>query len=72
MAPGRTALSWRRVAAAFLMFALTLLIAAFVYVVGLLSDWTGQHRVPMETTVGAIVILVVGSLVSFWIFRSRR
>ena len=72
MASGRTALSWRRVAAALLMFVVTLLLAAFVYTVGLLSDWSGQHRVPMETSVGAVVILVVGSLVSIWILRSRR
>ena len=71
MAPGRTGLSWRRVAVAVLLFVVTLLLAAFVYVVGLLSDWTGQHRVPMETTVGALVILVVGSLASIWVLRSR-
>lgn len=72
MASGGTRSSWRRRAAALLMFGATLLVAAFVYVVGLFSDWSGHHRVPPETTIGAVVILVVGSLISVWILRSRR
>jgi hypothetical protein len=72
MATGGAARNWRRRVAALLMLGVTLLAAAFVYLVGLLSDWSGQHRVPMETTVGAALILVVGSLVSLWILRTHR
>lgn len=61
----------RRWVAALLLFATTIVVAAFVYLVGVLSDWSGQHRVPIETTVGAAVILVVGSLLSLWVLRSR-
>ena len=61
----------RRWVAALLLFATTIVVAAFVYLVAVLSDWSGQHLVPIETTVGAAVILVVGSLLSLWVLRSR-
>jgi uncharacterized membrane protein (DUF485 family) len=72
MAAWGTARHWRRRVAALLMLAGTVLLAAFVYLIGYFSDWSGQHRVPIETTVGAVVILVVGSLASVWILRTRR
>ena len=72
MASGGTARHWRRRLAALILLVATALLAAFVYLVGYLSDWSGQHRVPLETTVGAVVILIVGSLVSVWILRSHR
>jgi lipopolysaccharide export LptBFGC system permease protein LptF len=69
MTPGRTGSRRGRRAAAILVLAATLLLAAFIYVVGLLSDWSGQHRVPPETTIGALVVLAIGALVSFAILR---
>jgi hypothetical protein len=69
MAPGRTGSRRGRRAAAILVLAATLLLAAFIYVVGILSDWSGQHRVPPETTIGAVVVLVVGSLAASLILR---
>jgi hypothetical protein len=70
MKSGGTARRQRR-AVAVLLVAATIVVAAFVYVVGVLSDWSGQHRVPVETTVGAAVILLIGVLVSLWIARPR-
>jgi hypothetical protein len=61
---------WRRRSAAVLILGVTILAAAIVYLVGLFSDWSGQHRVPVETTIGAIAILVVGALVAFRVVRS--
>ena len=72
MTPVRSVHPWRRRVAALLAFAVTLLAAALVYSIGLLSDWSGQHRIPPQTIVAAIVILVVGSLVSLWILRRGR
>jgi uncharacterized SAM-binding protein YcdF (DUF218 family) len=69
MTAGRTGSRWGRRVAAILVLAATLLLAAFIYVVGLLSDWSGQHRAPPETTIAAVVVLVVGSLVCFAILR---
>jgi hypothetical protein len=54
-----------------LILVVAVLLATFVYLVGLLADWSGQHRVPVETTVGAAVILVVGSVCALWLLRSR-
>jgi uncharacterized membrane protein (DUF485 family) len=72
MASGGTTRHWRRRVAALAVLGITLLSAGFVYLIGYFSDWSGQHRIPLETTVGAAVILIVGSLVSVWILRSRR
>jgi hypothetical protein len=72
MASGRTARNRGRRAVALLVLGATVLLAAFVYLVGYFSDWSGQHRVPLETTVGAAVVIVAGSLVSIWIMRSHR
>jgi uncharacterized membrane protein (DUF485 family) len=63
---------WRRRTAALLASVVTLLFAASVYAIGWLSDWSGQHRVPPETSVGAVIILVIGSFVSLWILSGRR
>jgi len=72
MASGRTTHHWRRRVAALVILTATLLVAGFVYLVGYFSDWSGQHRVPVETTVAAAVILVAGLLVSLWILRRSR
>ena len=72
MASGGTARNRGRRVVALMLLGASMLLAAFVYLVGYFSDWSGQHRVPLETTVGAVVILVVGSLLSIWILRSHR
>lgn len=72
MAAGGTERNRRRRVAALLMLGVTLLLAAFVYVVGLFSDWSGQHRVPMGTTIAAAAVVIVGSIVSVWILRTHR
>ncbi len=72
MAPARTAHAWRRRIAALLIFGATLIASGFVYLVGAFSDWSGQHRMPPQTLIGAVVILVVGSLVSVWVLRRGR
>lgn len=57
----------RRPVAALLVVIATVLAAGFVYLVGLFSDWSGQHNVPTQNIVGAIALLVVGSIVAAWI-----
>jgi archaellum component FlaF (FlaF/FlaG flagellin family) len=72
MASGGTSRHWRRRVAALVILAATLVVAGCVYLVGYFSDFSGQHRVPMETTAAAAVILVVGLLVTVWILRTPR
>jgi len=72
MTPGRTVHPWLRRVAALVVFVATLLASGLMYLVGIFSDWSGQHRIPPQTIVAAIVILVVGSLVSLWILRRGR
>ena len=60
----------RRWAGALLILGLTVVLGAVVYLIGLFSDWSGQHRVPIETTVGALAILVVGAIVTVRVLRS--
>ena len=56
MTPARTAHAWRRRIAALLIFGATLIASGFVYLVGAFSDWSGQHRMPPQTLIGAVVI----------------
>ena len=72
MTPARTDHPWRRRVSALVVFAVTLLAAGFVYLVAIFSDWSGEHKIPPQTIVAAIAILVVGSLASLWILRRGR
>jgi len=67
MTPERSERNWRRLVAALLVVIATLLAAGIVFLAGLFSDWSGQHNVPTQSIVGAIALLVVGSLVAAWI-----
>jgi hypothetical protein len=67
MTPERSERNWRRLVAALLVVIATLLAAGIVFLAGLFSDWSGQHNVPTQSNVGAIALLVVGSLVAAWI-----
>ena len=72
MTPGRTVHPWRRRIAALGVFVVTLLASGLMYLIGMFSDWSGQHRIPPQTIVAAIAIVVVGSLLSVWILRRSR
>jgi len=58
----------RRGVAFFVLFAAAA-VGSMVYLIGLLSDWSGRHEVPLQTTVGAIAIFVVGIVLATAILR---
>ena len=72
MTSARTQHPWRRRVAALVVFLISLSASGIVYLIGAFSDWSGQHRMPPQTIIGAVVILVVGSLVSVWVLRRGR
>ena len=65
-------MSWRRVVVALLVAVVAAVLAFGVYVVGALSDWSGQHIMPTANIVGSIALLVVGALIALVILVRGR
>jgi hypothetical protein len=59
----------RRRGMALFVFIVAAAAAGVVYLIGVLSDWSGRHEVPIQSTAGAIAILIAGILLAAVILR---
>ena len=59
----------RRRGAALLVLLAGVVAASFVYLVGALSDWSGRHEQPIQTSIGALAILAVAIILAGAILR---